>query len=152
MQQRRSLSVIVGAISGGIFGVVTSIEGTVARSVGPINASLIEHVFAACIAIPAVIILFIRGDLTWRNTRGILPISALAGVLVLVAVAGFAYSMSRIGVTAGNMALIFGQIAIVVLIDTIGVGGYDKVPLTLPRIAGLVLMAVGVYLVLPPQS
>jgi len=152
MQQRLNLGVIIGAISGGIFGVVTSIEGTVARSVGPINASLIEHVFAACIAIPAVIILFMRGSLTWENTRGILPQSALAGVLVLVAVAGFAYAMTRVGVAAGNMALIFGQIAIVVLIDTIGVGGYDKVPLTLPRVAGLSLMAVGVYLVLPRQG
>ena len=60
--------------------------------------------------------------------------------------------MSRIGVTAGNMALLFGQIGIVVLIDTFGFGGYDKVPLSLPRIAGLALMAIGVYLVLPRQG
>jgi transporter family-2 protein len=152
MQRRGNLVVVVAAIAGGVFGVVTSIEGAVARSVGAINASLLEHVFAAIIAIPAVIILFLRGNLTWENTRDILPISALVGVLVLVGVAGVAYAMPRVGLAAGNMALLFGQMTIAVLIDTIGVAGYDKVPLTPPRIAGLALMVIGVYLVLPRQG
>lgn len=152
MHQRMNIGVIVAAIAGGIFGAVTTIEGTVARSVGAINASLLEHLFAAFIAIPAVIILFLRGNLTWDNTRAILPISALGGVLVMIAVAGIAYAMPRVGVTAGNMTMLFGQMAIAVLIDTIGVVGYDKVPLTFPRIAGLGLMIVGVYLALPRQA
>ena len=152
MQGRMSLGVIIGAITGGVFGVVTTIEGAVARSVGAINASLIEHFFAAFIAVPAVIFLFLRGNMTLDNTRSILPISALAGVLVLVGVAGVAYTMPRIGVTAGNMAMLFGQMAIAVVIDLIGVGGYEKVPLTLPRILGLVLMVVGTYLVLPREG
>lgn len=152
MQGRMSLGVIIGAITGGVFGVVTTIEGAVARSVGAINASLIEHFFAAFIAVPAVIFLFLRGNMTLDNTRSVLPISALAGVLVLVGVAGVAYTMPRIGVTAGNMAMLFGQMAIAVVIDLIGVGGYEKVPLTLPRILGLVLMVVGTYLVLPREG
>ncbi|MCJ7733224.1 MAG: DMT family transporter [Anaerolineales bacterium] len=152
MQQRMNLGVMVAALTGGVFGVVTTVEGYISRSVGAINASLIEHVFAAMIAVPAVIILVLRGNLTWDNTREILPISAVAGVLVIVAVAGVAYAMPRTGVAAGNMAMLFGQIAIAVIIDTIGVAGFDKVPFTLPRIGGLVLMVIGVYLVLPRQS
>lgn len=152
MQQRMNLGVMVAALTGGVFGVVTTAEGYISRSVGAINASLIEHVFAAMIAVPAVIILVLRGNLTWDNTREILPISAVAGVLVIVAVAGVAYAMPRTGVAAGNMAMLFGQIAIAVIIDTIGVAGFDKVPFTLPRIGGLVLMVIGVYLVLPRQS
>ncbi len=146
------LGAIVAAITGGVFGIVTTLEGSISRSVGPLNASLIEHVFAAMIAVPAVAVLFLSGRLTFENTKNILPMSAVAGVLVIVAVAGVAYSMSSIGVTAGNMALVFGQLALAVLIDTIGVGGYEKVPLTLPRIGGLVLMIVAVYLVLPRQG
>ena len=152
MQQRSNLGVFVAAITGGVFGVVTTIEGAVARSVGAINASLLEHVFAAFIAIPAVIILILRGRMTWENTRQILPLSAFVGVLVLIAVAGVAYAMPRVGIAAGNLALLFGQMAVAFLIDTIGFAGYDKVPLTLPRIAGLVLMVIGVYLVLPRQG
>jgi transporter family-2 protein len=152
MQQRFNLGVIIGAISGGVFGLVTTIEGTIARSVGAINASFLEHAFAALIAIPAVIIFFVRGNLTLQSTRDILPLSALVGVLVLIGVAGVAYAMPRVGVTAGNMAMLLGQLAIAVLIDTLGFGGYERVPLNLPRIAGLVLMIIGVYLVLPRQG
>jgi transporter family-2 protein len=152
MQSRFRMGAIIAAATGGIFGIVTTIEGAIGRTVGAINASLIEHVFAAMIAIPAVIILFARGNITWDNTRAILPMSALAGVLVIIGVAGVAFSMSRVGVTAGNMAMLFGQMTIAVLIDTIGVAGYDKVPLTLPRVAGLVLMIAGVYLTLQRPS
>lgn len=152
MAQRNNMGVIVAGVTGMLFGGITTMEGYVSRSVGAINASLIEHAFAAMVAVPAVIFLFMRGTLTWEGTKSILPISAVAGLMVIVGVAGVAYAMPRVGVAAGNMAMLFGQMAVAVVIDMIGVGGYDKVPLTLPRILGLVLMVVGVYLVLPRQS
>jgi transporter family-2 protein len=152
MALRKNLGIIIAAITGMMFGGITTIEGYVGRSVGAVNASLIEHALAAVIAVPAVIYLFLRGTLTWEGTKSIIPISAVAGGLIIVAVAGVAYAMPRVGVAAGNMAILFGQMAVAVVIDLIGVGGYEKVPLTLPRIAGLVLMIVGVYLVLPRQG
>ncbi len=152
MSQRFNMGVIVAALSGGVFGIVTSIEGFIGRSVGAISASLLEHAVAALIAVPAIVFLFMRGTLTWDNTKGVLPASAVVAVLIIVAVAGVAYAMPRIGVAAGNMAMLFGQMALAILIDTIGIGGYERVPLTLPRIVGLVLMVVGVYLVLPRQG
>jgi transporter family-2 protein len=152
MQQRFNIGVIVAALSGSVFGVVTSIEGFIGRSVGAMSASLIEHAMAALIAVPAVVFLFMRGTLTWDNTKGILPASAVVAVLIIVAVAGVAYAMPRVGVAAGNMAMLFGQMTLAILIDTLGIGGYDKVPFSLPRIAGLVLMVIGVYLVLPRQG
>lgn len=152
MSQRFNLGVIVAAVSGGVFGIVTSIEGFIGRSVGAISASLLEHAVAALIAVPAIVFLYIRGTLTWDNTKGVLPASAVVAVLIIAAVAGVAYAMPRIGVAAGNMAMLFGQMTLAILIDTMGIGGYDKVPLSLPRIAGIALMVVGVYLVLPRQG
>ena len=58
MLQRLNLGVIVAVITGGVFGAVTAIEGNIARSVGAINASLLEHSIAGLIAIPAVLIAF----------------------------------------------------------------------------------------------
>ncbi len=152
MGQRFNLGVIVAALSGGVFGIVTSIEGFIGRSVGAISASLLEHAVAALIAVPAIAFLYMRGTLTWDNTKGVLPASAVVAVLIIVAVAGVAYAMPRVGVAAGNMAMLFGQMTLAILIDTMGIGGYERVPLSLPRIAGIVLMVVGVYLVLPRQG
>lgn len=152
MLQRMNLGVIVAVVTGGVFGAVTAIEGNIARSVGAINASLLEHSIAGLIAIPAILIIILSGRLEWGSAKGVLPQSALVGVLVLVAVAGVAFSMSRIGVTTGNMALLLGQMVIVVLIDTYGFAGYPRVPISLPRIAGLLLMVAGIYLVLPRST
>lgn len=152
MAQRKNMGVLVAAVTGMVFGGVTTIEGYVGRTVGAVNASLIEHSLAALVAVPAVIFLYMRGILTWEGTKSIIPVSAIAGVLIIVAVAGVAYAMPIVGVAAGNMAMLFGQMAVAVVIDIIGIGGYDKVPLTWPRILGLMLMVVGVYLVLPRQS
>ncbi len=152
MPQRFNLGVIVAAVSGGVFGVVTSLEGFIGRAVGALSASLLEHAVAAIIAVPAIIFLYMRGTLTWDNTKGVLPASAVVAVLIIVAVAGVAYSMPRVGVAAGNMAMLFGQMTLAILIDTMGIGGYEKVPLSLPRLAGLALMVAGVFLVLPRQG
>lgn len=152
MLQRKNFAVIIAAITGVVFGAVTTIEGAVGRTVGGITASLLENSFAGIIAIPLITVMFMRGALNWNTARPVLLPSAVAGLLVLVAVAGISYAMPRVGVTAGNMSLVFGQMAIAVLIDTMGVAGYEKVQLTFPRITGLLLMAVGVYLVLPRQS
>jgi len=152
MLQRLNLGVVVAVITGSVFGVVTAIEGNIARTVGAINASLLEHSIAGLIAIPAILFIIFSGRLEWGTAKSVLPMSAVVGVLVLIAVAGVAFAMPRIGVTTGNMLIVLGQMVIVVLIDTYGIAGYTKVPLSLPRIAGLLLMVGGIFLVLPRNA
>jgi uncharacterized membrane protein YdcZ (DUF606 family) len=53
---------------------------------------------------------------------------------------------------AGNMAIVFGQIAVAVVIDTLGLGGYDPIPLQPVRILGVILLGVGLYLALPRST
>jgi transporter family-2 protein len=152
MLQRLNLGVVVAVITGSVFGVVTAIEGNIARTVGAINASLLEHSIAGLIAIPAILFIIFSGRLEWGTAKSVLPMSAVVAVLVLIAVAGVAFAMPRIGVTTGNMLIVLGQMVIVVLIDTYGIAGYSKVPLSLPRIAGLLLMVGGIFLVLPRNA
>lgn len=152
MLQRLNLGVVVAVITGSVFGVVTAIEGNIARTVGAINASLLEHSIAGLIAIPAILFIIFSGRLEWGTAKSVLPMSAVVGVLVLIAVAGVAFAMPRIGVTTGNMLIVLGQMVIVVLIDTYGIAGYSKVPLSLPRIAGLLLMVGGIFMVLPRNT
>lgn len=152
MLQRMNLGVAVAVVTGGVFGIVTAIEGVIGRTIGAVNASLLEHAIAGLISIPAIVILLTSRRLVWEDTRSVLPLSAIVAVLVIAGVAGVAYSMPRIGVTAGNMAIVFGQMGIVLLVDTFGIGGYSKIPLSLPRIAGLFLMVAGIFLVLPRDS
>lgn len=149
MQQELSLGLITAVITGGLFAVLVSIEGSMARVVGAINASLLEHLVAGGLSVIVVVFLILRGGFDWSPVRGVLPQAALAGVIVLVAVAGVAYAMPRVGVLAGVLALFFGQMGIAVLIDSIGLAGYEKIPLSPQRIIGLLIMTGGIYLVVP---
>lgn len=149
MQQGRTPGLIAALITGGIFAVVTGIEGTMARTVGAINASLLEHLAAGLLAVIGVAIVLLRGSLDLSAARSVMPLAGVGAVLVIFAVAGVAYAVPRIGVAAGNLALVAGQMTVAVTMDTLGVAGYERIPLTPMRAAGLLLMVVGTYLVLP---
>ena len=70
------------------------------------------------------------------------------GVLGAVIVTSLTFAPPRIG-TFGTFALVIGgNLAAAVLIDTLGLFGVSRVPITVTRLAGLVLLAGGAALVL----
>lgn len=152
MREAINLGMIVAFGTGCVFAVVTTVEGYVGRAIGALNATVVEHLMAAMFAFAALGVILLRGSLTWEAARPVLPASALAGILVLIAVGGVAYALPRTGVAAGNMAMVLGQFGLAAVIDTLGVAGYERVPFSLPRVAGLLLMAAGTYLVLPKSG
>jgi transporter family-2 protein len=143
---------VAALAAGSLFGIITAIEGAVARVVGGVNSSLYEHFFAGILAILILAILLTKGTLAFGNARSVLPLSAFGAVLVLIAVAAISFAVPRTGVAAGNFVLVFGQLMIAALIDAIGFSGMGKIPLTPIRVIGLLVMAVGIYLVLPRQG
>jgi transporter family-2 protein len=152
MPEGLSLGLFVAAVAGAVFAVVTTIEGAMARLVGALNASLLENLAAGIISVALLFGLSSLKKVPWNATQKAAPWAILAGVLVVAAVAGIAYALPRIGVLAGNMAMVFGQIALAALIDAIGLGGYERIPLGMPRVMGLLMMGFGTYLVLPRQA
>jgi transporter family-2 protein len=152
MKKTLTLGMMVGVATGATFAVVSAIEGGIAMKVGAVNASLIENTVAGLMSVIALTILYSRGKIIWGSIRGVLPNASIAGVLVIAAVAGIGYALPRIGVAAGNVAMLFGQMVIAFVIDTMGLVGYERIPLSFPRVAGLLLMALGTYLVMPRSS
>jgi transporter family-2 protein len=149
MREALSIGLFVGIGTGVVFGVINAVEGEMSRAVGPFNVSLLQNLGAGALSVIVVIVGVWRGDIDWGVLRGSLPLAGLVGVLVLASVTGIAFTIPRIGVAAGTIALIFGQVVITVVVDTLGIGGYEPIPLSLERIAGLLLLAAGTYLVLP---
>ena len=143
------VGVVAALAAGSLFGIITAIEGAVGRVVGGVNSSLFEHFFAGVIAIVVLTILLMRGNLAFGAARSVLPLSAFGALLVVIAVAAISFAVPRTGVAVGNFALVFGQLLIAALIDAIGISGMAKIPLTPVRFLGLLVMAIGIYLVLP---
>lgn len=152
MREQLSLGLIVAILTGAGFGVLTTIEGGIGRVLGAINTSLLEHLIAGIISIVAVVIVITRGEWQWSTVRPLVPLATLGAVMVIIAVAGVAYAFPRAGVVAASMGLTLGQMTLALLIDTIGLFGYERLPITIPRIAGLLLMVAGTFLVLPKST
>jgi transporter family-2 protein len=74
-----------------------------------------------------------------------------AGALGLLIIAGAAYALPRIGIAAGLATIILGQMVVALLVDTFGWGGAPPLPLRIERLAGLVMLLIGTWLVLPRQ-
>ena len=70
------------------------------------------------------------------------------GVLGAVIVTSLTFAPPRIGPFGAFALVIGGNLAAAVLIDTLGLFGVSRVPITVTRLAGLVLLAGGAALVL----
>ena len=75
----------------------------------------------------------------------------IAGALGILIITGVSFSLQKIGIAAGLATLILGQMVISVLADSKGWGGGTPVPVTMPRIFGLLVLAAGIYLLLPKK-
>ncbi len=152
MEAGMRLGLIVAVAAGGMFAIIVTFEGAVARVVGGFNASVLEHLFSGTIAVVALGILLARKSVEWESIRPVIPLSIVLGFMVFAAVAMISFAVPHTGVALGNFSLVFGQLVLAVLIDTVGFGGLERVPLSPQRIIGLMVMLLGIYLVFPKNG
>jgi len=90
-----------------------------------------------------------EGPDAWRVPPVVVGATALSGLLGILIISGISFSLQRAGVAAGLASVILGQLVLSAVIDTLGWGGVEPIPLSLTRVAGLFVAGLGVYMVLP---
>ncbi|MGD8455763.1 MAG: DMT family transporter [Anaerolineales bacterium] len=141
------LSALGTGMAIGVQATLTSRAGTL---IGPIRTGLITNIVGGILAMVALGITF---ALPVRET-GDIPTRAvvmmfLAGFFGVFIVIGVSFSLQRTGVTAGLGTIILGQMFVSTIVDTVGWGGAEPIPLTPSRVGGLLVMALAVYMLLP---
>jgi transporter family-2 protein len=133
-------------VGGGLIALQAPTNALLARGVGsPVNAAFVSFV------VGTVALLAVAAALGARpvpgEVRG-LPWHAWTGGFYgafFVAVAAFA--APRLGVTYFLMVAIAGQLAMALLLDRIGAFGLARIDISPTRIAGVLLVLAGAYLV-----
>ena len=151
MSNEYLLGLLTALATGIAFAFISLFEGTLGKALGAVNATILEHLFSGGISLLLLLALAKSASPSPEMTREYLPLAALLGLLVFVAVTGIAFAFPRIGLATGTFVLVFGQITTAAALDAVGFGGYERIPITLPRLVGIGLMAAGVYFVLPKQ-
>jgi transporter family-2 protein len=142
----RELAVLLTAATGGLIALQAPINGMLGRSIGTWQAAFLS--FAIGTVALAMIASLAKGgigqvsgarDVPWYYlTGGLLGAAYITSVIVTVAALGAG------GVVAATIA---GQLAVSVVVDQLGLLGVEKQAITPGKVAGILLLAAGTYLV-----
>ena len=148
------LSIISGALIALLTGIAIAAQSTITSRVGAllgdVRTGILTNTMGGLIAGGMMLAWILKdGPEAWRVPLPLVAATALSGLLGIIVITGISFSLQRAGVAAGLAGVILGQLLLSTVIDSLGLGGADPIPLTLPRIAGLILAGFGVYLMLP---
>lgn len=147
-------TIILGALGALLTGIAISIQSTISSRagalIGDVRTGLLTNFLGGLIAgILVLVLLFREGVQQWKVSGGIFSFIALSGLLGIFIITGISFSLQRTGVAAGLATIILGQLILSVVIDRLGIGAAGVIPISPERILGLIVIAGGVYLLLP---
>lgn len=148
------LSILIGALVALLTGIAIAVQSTMTSRVGSLigdfRTGILTNTMGGIAAGSLMLIWLLReGPETWKVPPIALGITAISGILGVLIITGISFSLQRAGIAAGLASVILGQLALSMVIDTVGLGGAEPIPLTTARILGLGITGVGVYLLLP---
>lgn len=139
------LPALATVAAGGLVAMQAPINSTLGKSVGTFAAASLSFAIGLAILVSITMVaggfghIGNAGDLSWYYfTGGLLGAAYVTTVLVAVRTLGAG------GVTAATIA---GQLSMSVAIDRAGILGLPEKGLTTGRVTGIVLLAVGVFLI-----
>lgn len=128
-------------------GVASSVQAVVNSEVGrrtdPITAATIS--FAVGLAV-LLVVGAVSGRLQLTEATQLPPLLLTGGLFGVLIVTGFATVVPVLGVTESTLIYILGSLAAALAIDAFGLLGAPQIPVTLTRIAGIVLAVIGFLL------
>ncbi|MEA2129134.1 MAG: bacterial/archaeal transporter family-2 protein [Solirubrobacteraceae bacterium] len=142
----RGAAVLLTALTGGLVALQAPINSVLGRSIGTWQAAFVSFAIGtAALALIAALATGGMGQIAELRhvsalylTGGLLGAAYITSVLVTVRTLGLG------GVTAATIA---AQLAVSVVVDQFGLLGVTRHPITAARVAGVVLLGLGTYLV-----
>jgi transporter family-2 protein len=140
----------IAVITGIIAGIQATISGKVGTIIGPVRTGIMTNILGGSVGllIAGFILLYSAGKVEIPS-KSALTLMLVSGTLGVIIVMGVSFSISQAGVAAGLAAIILGQMVVSLFVDTAGLGGSQPIPITSIRVAGLLVLALGVYMLLP---
>ncbi|MFZ9268957.1 MAG: DMT family transporter [Candidatus Limnocylindrus sp.] len=128
-------------------GVASSVQAVVNAELGrrtdPITAATVSFIGGLAVLL---VIGVVSGRMQLAEATQIPPLLLTGGLFGVLIVTGFATVVPILGVTEATLIYILGSLAAALAIDAFGLLGAPQIPVTLARVAGIVLAVVGFLL------
>ena len=148
------LSIVTGALVALLTGIAIAVQSTitsrVGSQIGDIRTGILTNTLGGVAAGALMLVWVLReGPQIWKVPPVVIGVTALSGILGVLIITGISFSLQRAGIAAGLASVILGQLALSFLIDSLGLGGGEPIPVSASRIVGILISGLGVYLLLP---
>jgi len=138
------MAIIFAVVAGVGVSIQAPLSSILNQRIGQIESVFIVHLGGTVVA---GIILLVLGGGNMRAWREAPWYTWLAGVLGLVVIASLNIAIVRLGSAATTVVMVTVNMALGAILDHFGWLGLEVRPLTLPRIAGMLVMGLGAWLV-----
>ncbi len=137
--------IVMGITVGALIGVQSPMASMISQKLGTLESVFIVHIGGALASLALLLVLKKGGNLSgWRELPWYVLMAGALGVLI---VGSMGYLIPKVGVATTTLLVFTGQLITGAALDHFGLLGAEVRPLTLPRLAGFVVMALGVWLV-----
>lgn len=143
---REQILLLTTAFAGGLVALQAPINSTLGRSVGTFAAASVSFIVGT-VALVAITVVIGGGFGQIGEVRSLPWYYLLGGLFGAVYVTNALVSVRTLGAGGITAATITGQLLTAVAIDRFGVLGIPEKPLSVARIAGVVFLVVGTYLI-----
>ena len=143
----KGVAVAVAAVIGGVVATQAPLNSQLGRIVGGLQASVV----ALAVALAALLALAALTDgLGGIRNLGDAPLHvAIGGGLVgALYVGSIVFTVRALGVGGLTALTIAGQLALAIVIDHFGWLGVERSPITIAKVSGVILLAVGTWLII----
>lgn len=143
----KGAAVVVAAVVGGVVVLQGPLNSQLGRTVGGLQASVVALAISVlAITILAVVTNGLGGlrridEVPWHVAIG----GGLAGALY---VGSIVWTVRALGVGGLTAVTIAGQLGVAIVIDHFGWLGIERSPVTVAKVAGVALLALGTWLVI----
>jgi transporter family-2 protein len=146
MNHARILLTGLGIIAGGLIAIQSVLNASLGQRIGNLGSVLVLTLISAVTLVILIIIFPASSNLSslpslsewYLYIGGVLGVAILAAPIFLV---------PRIGTTSTLIAIVLGQLTIALAIDQFGLFASPKIGISSVRILGILLVALGAYLV-----
>ncbi len=142
----RGVAVVLTAGAGGLIALQAPINSTLGRSVGTFPAAFVSFTIGT-LALAGVVALADGGFGQIGEARHLSWYYLTGGILGAVYVTCVLVTVRDLGAGGVVAATIAGQLTASMVIDQMGLLGVAKEPITAAKLAGVLLLAAGVYLI-----
>jgi bacterial/archaeal transporter family-2 protein len=142
----KGVAVALTACAGGFVALQAPINSMLGKSVGTFAAASVSFVIGT-VALVGITLVVGGGFGEVGEARNLAWYYLIGGLLGAIYVTTVLVSVRELGAGGVTAATIAGQLTASVVVDRLGVLGLEERPLSLQRIAGVALLAIGTFLV-----